>query len=73
MTPAPRTIGFDIPLEKDREMIHEHKIRHLPVLKGGKLVGILSERKFEQDRDVKRWWRFPYRWNFCAVFKALVE
>ena len=47
MTQTPRTIGEDIPLSKATEMMRDHRIRHLPVLLGGKLVGILS------DRDIK--------------------
>lgn len=44
MTPLPYTIGEDIPLSQAIERMREHKIRHLPVLKAGKLVGVLSER-----------------------------
>lgn len=47
MTPFPHTIGSDQTLEKAQSMMREHNIRHLPILKAGKLVGILS------DRDVK--------------------
>lgn len=47
MTKVPHTIGLDQPLVKAEKMMNEYKIRHLPVLSGGKLVGILS------DRDVK--------------------
>lgn len=44
MTPQPWTIRSDANLSQARDMMREHKIRHLPVLEGGKLVGILSER-----------------------------
>jgi acetoin utilization protein AcuB len=47
MTAFPHTIGFDQTLEKAQNMMHEYNVRHLPILKGGKLVGILS------DRDIK--------------------
>lgn len=47
MTTSPHTIGSDQTLRKAEEMMREYRIRHLPVLEGGKLVGILS------DRDVK--------------------
>ncbi len=47
MTTQPHTIGRDIPIAKAQEMMKEHRIRHLPVQHGGKLVGILT------DRDVK--------------------
>ena len=44
MTLQPHTIGYDQTIEKAKEMMAEYHIRHLPVLKAGKLVGILSER-----------------------------
>lgn len=47
MSPSPHTIGEDIKLNEAIHRMHEFHIRHLPVLRGGKLVGILS------DRDVK--------------------
>ncbi|MGZ3786752.1 MAG: CBS domain-containing protein [Bdellovibrio sp.] len=47
MTTSPHTIGSDQTLRKAEEFMREYRIRHLPVLEGGKLIGILS------DRDVK--------------------
>lgn len=47
MTTLPHTIGADQTLDKASKMMSEFRIRHLPVLSGGKLVGILS------DRDVR--------------------
>lgn len=44
MTPAPHTIGVDQSLATAREVMRARRIRHLPVLDGGALVGILSER-----------------------------
>lgn len=44
MTTQPHSIGFDQTLSKAKEMMAEYRIRHLPVLKGGKLIGILTER-----------------------------
>jgi acetoin utilization protein AcuB len=44
MTPSPHTIGIEQPLSVAAEPMRAHQIRHLPVLHGGKLVGILSER-----------------------------
>lgn len=40
----PHTIGADISLKKAKAMMSELHIRHLPVLQGGKLVGVLTER-----------------------------
>lgn len=42
MTPSPYTIGDDQSLERAHALMREHQIRHLPVLHGGKLVGIVS-------------------------------
>ena len=47
MTPAPFTIGVDQPLSAAAEVMRAHHIRHLPVLRGGTLVGVVS------DRDVQ--------------------
>jgi len=44
MTVQPHTIGFDQSIAKAKDMMTQYHIRHLPVLKGGKLVGILSDR-----------------------------
>lgn len=44
MTTSPHSIGIDQPLLVAHRMMHEHKIRHLPVLAGGKLVGMVTER-----------------------------
>jgi acetoin utilization protein AcuB len=44
MTASPHTIGVNQPLSAARELMHQHHIRHLPVLDGGRLVGLLSER-----------------------------
>ena len=47
MTVLPHTIGADQSLAKAEKMMTELHVRHLPVLDGGKLVGILT------DRDVR--------------------
>jgi acetoin utilization protein AcuB len=44
MTPAPHTIGSRQSLVAARSLMQQHRIRHLPVLDDGKLVGILNER-----------------------------
>jgi len=44
MTRMPHTIGRDQTLTAAHHMMREHRIRHLPVLSGGRLVGLLSER-----------------------------
>ncbi len=44
MTPAPHTIGVDQTLFRAREMMREFHVRHLPVLRAGRLVGVVTER-----------------------------
>ncbi len=44
MTRTPYTIGHDQPLATAHQMMRDHGIRHLPVLQGGKLVGLVSQR-----------------------------
>lgn len=44
MTHAPHTIGHDQPLATAHDLMRKHGIRHLPVLEGGKLVGLVSQR-----------------------------
>lgn len=44
MTTSPHSIGIDQPLSRAHGFMREHRIRHLPVLAGGKLVGILTDR-----------------------------
>lgn len=44
MTTSPHSIGVEQPLSRAHEFLREHGIRHLPVLRAGKLVGILTDR-----------------------------
>ncbi len=44
MTKSPHTIGRDQTLDRASEVMRTHGIRHLPVLEGGQLLGILSNR-----------------------------
>lgn len=48
MTKSPHMVTVDTPLAKAREILREHNIRHLPVLDGGKLVGVLSDRNIKE-------------------------
>ena len=43
MTTAPHTIGADQVMEQAHKMMREHRIRHLPVLRAGKIVGVVSD------------------------------
>jgi acetoin utilization protein AcuB len=44
MTHSPHTIGDEQPLSVAHRLMRQHQIRHLPVLHGGKLVGMVSQR-----------------------------
>lgn len=44
MTTSPHTIGADQTLAHAHAVLREHSIRHLPVLSGGRLIGMLTER-----------------------------
>lgn len=44
MTTSPHTVGTDQTLAHAHAVLREHKIRHLPVLRGGDLVGMLTDR-----------------------------
>lgn len=48
MTPFPYSVGVDASLRQAHEMMVAHQVRHLPVLRGHALVGVVS------DRDIKR-------------------
>ena len=55
MSPNPYTIGQEQPLSVAHEVMRQHHVRHLPVLEGGKLVGVVSQRDLhliETLRDV---------------------
>jgi acetoin utilization protein AcuB len=47
MTTTPHSIGSEQTLVTASAMMNKHEIRHLPVLHGGKLLGMLT------DRDIK--------------------
>ncbi len=55
MTASPFSIGQEQSLAQAHRLMRAHQIRHLPVLHGGKLVGVLSDRDLhliETLRDV---------------------
>lgn len=59
MTPTPVTIAAEQTLAFAAARMREHNIRHLPVLDGGKLIGMISDRDVKlaeafKDIDMKR-------------------
>lgn len=53
MSRVPHTIGRKQTMERAHEVMREHGIRHLPVLDGGKLVGIVSDRDLHLVETLK--------------------
>ncbi|MFN0063687.1 MAG: CBS domain-containing protein [Myxococcaceae bacterium] len=47
MTPAPYTVGHEQPIAVAQKLMTQHTVRHLPVLEGGRLVGLVSQRDLE--------------------------
>ncbi|MEZ4302401.1 MAG: CBS domain-containing protein [Polyangiaceae bacterium] len=53
MATSPHTIGVDQPLSQAHAIMHRYSIRHLPVLSGGKLVGVLTDRDLHLVESLK--------------------
>ena len=53
MTTSPHTIGDDQPMTVAHRMMREHHIRHLPVLRGSKVVGLVSDRDLNMVETLK--------------------
>jgi acetoin utilization protein AcuB len=67
MTRQPWTTHRDVLLADAKELMRKDQIRHLPVLDGGTLVGIVSE------RDILRLERLEYLGNHFTVEDAMVD
>ena len=53
MTESPHTIGSEQSLAKAHELMREHGIRHLPVLHGGQLAGMVTVRDLHLVETLK--------------------
>jgi acetoin utilization protein AcuB len=53
MTTSPHSIGVEQTLAKAHAMMREHNIRHLPVLHGQKLMGLVTERDLRLVESLK--------------------
>ena len=53
MTRSVHTIGAQSPLTEAHRIMNEHAIRHLPVLEGGKLMGVVSMRDLHLIETLK--------------------
>jgi len=64
MRPEPITTDETASLGNAQQTMKSMQIRHLPVMSGGALVGILSERDILAARanaDEDPWWKIPVR------------
>jgi acetoin utilization protein AcuB len=53
MTTSPHSIGQDQTLAQAHRIMRDHHIRHLPVLHGGQLVGVISDRDLHVIETLK--------------------
>jgi acetoin utilization protein AcuB len=53
MSTNPHSIGREQPLAKAHDVMRENKIRHLPVLDGGRLVGMITLRDLHLVETLK--------------------
>ncbi len=44
MTPSPVTVARESSLSAAKQIMRKHQVRHLPVLHGGRIEGVVSER-----------------------------
>jgi CBS domain-containing protein len=77
MKRAPWTIGETDTLGNAQHLMSEHHIRHLPVVSGGILVGMLSERDLLQARahadGDERWWKIPVHFAMQPAETAEID
>lgn len=66
MTSAPFSIQLDAELAVALELMQKHQIRHLPVLDGERLVGIVSERDLGIIESL-----VPDEWQRIVVAEAM--
>ncbi|EYF05214.1 CBS domain-containing protein [Chondromyces apiculatus] len=53
MTPSPLTVPRDTPMAQAFKTMEEHGFRHLPVLDGEHLVGLVSERELRVVENMR--------------------
>lgn len=74
MTPFPWWVDIDEPLLAARELMRQHKVRHLPVKDNGKLVSVITDRdlKFALDPDLGLPPRESLRVRDVCVYTAFI-
>jgi CBS domain-containing protein len=77
MTSPAVTVSVDESLRVATELLKEYNIRHLPVLKGSKLVGILSSgdirRASPSDATSLSYWELTYLWDKLTVEQTMSQ
>ncbi len=68
MTTVPHSVGDEQTLSHAAELMREHNIRHLPVLRGGKLLGILTDRDINLIEALE-----GVNGDRLAVYEAMTE
>lgn len=66
MTPAPVCISMDADLESAVTLMQEHSIRHLPVMDGEVLAGVVSDRDLAMIESL-----VPEEWQQITVAEAM--
>lgn len=74
MTPFPWWVEIDAPLLAARDMMRQHKVRHLPVKENGQLVSVVTDRdlKFSLDPDLGLPPRESLRVRDVCVYTAFI-
>jgi acetoin utilization protein AcuB len=74
MTPFPWWVDIDEPLLVARDMMRQHKVRHLPVKENGKLTSVITDRdlKFALDPDLGLPPRESLRVRDVCVYTAYI-
>jgi acetoin utilization protein AcuB len=74
MTPFPWWVEIDAPLLAARDMMRQHKVRHLPVKENGRLVSVVTDRdlKFALDPDLGLPPRESLRVRDVCVYTAFI-
>jgi acetoin utilization protein AcuB len=66
MTPAPVCISLDADLEEAVKLMQEHGIRHLPVMDGDDLAGVVTDRDLGMIESL-----LPDEWERIVVAEAM--
>src|SRR5689334_16629438 len=58
MTSMPYSIGRDVSIQAAQSVMQEHRIRHLPVLDQGRLLGIVTDRDLKLAASLNSKWEW---------------